>query len=234
MPAADNLTALYAMTAFQTLIGVTMLRTVRLRWRDKTFWGTVTRIANATAGTYVLFNSGLEISRLALPYDPWYDEAKKFRQEAIAAGKKPNWWLGPLDMKQMSLAEWNAKMDVWIADQEDNLERQSTTLVGSPEIEKGYLKIRDLNNYRQSQILQQLQSGTFKEFLPSYQSEGPKPNSKKVLVIPEDITMEDDWDFIQVWELSDPWQSLAESTSIFVRLIPSSLDQQEVKFFSDR
>jgi hypothetical protein len=223
VPAADNLTALYSLTAFQTLIGITMFRTVRLRWKDTSFWGRLTKVANVTAGTYVLFNSGLEASRLLLPYDPWYDEAKRAREDAVAQGKKPNWWFGPFDMKPMGLAEWNSKMDKWIMDQEENLDRQSVSLVGSPEIKAGYLKIKELNTFRQSQILQQLNNGSFNDILPNYQPDGPIENDKQTCVIPAEMELESDLDLLEVWHMNDPWESLADDTNIMVRLIPSSL-----------
>lgn len=227
VPASDNLTALYSLTALQTLIGITMFRTVRMRWRDTSFWGRVTKGANAIGGSYVLFNSGLEVSRLLLPYDPWYDEAKRARESAIAQGKKPNWWFGPLDQKPMSLAEWNEKMDVWILDQEENLDRQSTALVGSPEIKMGYNHIKEQNTRRQSEILEQLQHNTFERNRPLHQSKvalRELHNPKHQVVIPEEYQSEENSDFYEIWDLNDPWNVLANDANILVRFIPASVD----------
>ncbi|CDR47241.1 CYFA0S30e00782g1_1 [Cyberlindnera fabianii] len=222
VPASDNLIALYGLTAFQGLFGLMMLRTVRRKWPDTTFKGRVTKFVNAVAGSYVIFNTGLEISRLSLPYDPWYEEARVARDAAKAHGKKVNWWFGPWDFKPMSFQEWNKKIDRWILEQEGNATRQGVALVGSPEIGKAYEKMREINTNRQSQILSQLRDGSFKETLPHYQTSGGSSQhpDRQGVVFPPGNELKDDVDLDEIWAINDPWELLGRDTDMLVRFIP--------------
>ncbi|CUM63747.1 uncharacterized protein PRCAT00001331001 [Priceomyces carsonii] len=123
VPASDNTPALYLLTGIQ--IGIGLLGFHKARWLRRSNLlrlnipnsasRKITKYACAVGGGYLVFLSGLEISRLSLPYDPWYEEARYYRKLAIKNGDKPNWWFGAYNYyKPMNFQEWSNKVELWI------------------------------------------------------------------------------------------------------------------------
>ncbi|KAG7664667.1 MGR1 [[Candida] subhashii] len=66
-------------------------------------------------GSGMIFGAGLELSRLTLPYDPWYEEAQHYRKMAIKQGDKPSAWFGAYKYYDpLSLDSWIEKVGDWI------------------------------------------------------------------------------------------------------------------------
>ncbi|WLF77536.1 mitochondrial inner membrane i-AAA protease complex subunit [Lodderomyces elongisporus] len=83
-----------------------------------------------TTGSLLIFGSGLEIARMMLPYDPWYDEAQFYRKQAVRNGDKPNFWFGAYQYYQpMTYKEWHSKVSKWIDSVEKEIKVDETTFV---------------------------------------------------------------------------------------------------------
>lgn len=229
VPASDYLPGLYTLTALQMLIGFTMIKNVRNIWHVRTPFARASKFLSTVGSGYLIFNSGLEVSRLTLPYDPWYEEAKQARLQAQQEGKKVNFWFGPWDLKPMSFQEWNKKVDIWIlkteSDYENEMNEEGEKTIdftnASPILHSAYLDAKKANQQRNSEILQLLENkNSFKDILPNYQTFSNFPIEKQHLVIPKDNHLEDDFDVDEIWELNNPWENLAIETSHMVRFIP--------------
>jgi hypothetical protein len=126
VPASDNLPALYFLTSLQIGIGLLSFNKVRYLRRsnlarfgiENTWQRRSTKWLCAIGGSYLVYQSGIEMSRLAMPYDPWYDEAKFYRKLAIKNGDNPSWWFGATGYyKPMNYKEWYTKIDKWFNNQ---------------------------------------------------------------------------------------------------------------------
>ncbi|CCH41704.1 Mitochondrial inner membrane i-AAA protease complex subunit MGR1 [Wickerhamomyces ciferrii] len=223
VPASDYLPGIYGLTALQTLLGLTMFRHTRIIWRQTSLISRISKIFSTVTGSYLIFNSGLEISRLIIPYDPWYEEAKSIRNQAIARGEKPNFWFGPLDYKPMSFKEWSEKVDDWVEETESQLnqEESSSFITQNPQFHQVYKQIRQLNKERNLEVLKNLKTPGMNEFLGLNNSQFINPEfDRPNLTLPDDNNLETNLDFLEVWELNDPWESLGRDTDYVVRFIP--------------
>lgn len=235
VPASDCLPGLYALTGFQTLIGLSMFRHIRIIWHHNTMTAAFSKLMCGITGSYMIFNSGLEISRLILPYDPWFEEAKLAREKYFdRTGKKANYWFGPWDYKPMAFDAWSKKIDDWVEETERQLDLNKGKLDHSNGISAGstsfsaqseqfhsvYMQIRELNKQRNGEVLKQLEFPGFKEFLLQ-NNQGNNPEfDRPELVLPEDNELKTNLDFLEVWLTNDPWESLARDTDYEIRFIP--------------
>lgn len=133
VPASDNLPALYFMTGLQIGIGLLGFNKTRQLRRANlarfqlanTGRRRFTKWTCAVGGSYLIFQSGLEITRLFLPYDPWYDEASFYRKLATKNGDNPSWWFGATGYyKPMGFKEWNSKAEKWIVNQINTIDAE--------------------------------------------------------------------------------------------------------------
>lgn len=77
------------------------------------------KLAGAIAGSYLVLMSGFEFARLALPYDPWVEDAKAARQACCSITKEDrgHWspstwwyqWFGPSNYHAVSWKEWQQR-----------------------------------------------------------------------------------------------------------------------------
>lgn len=222
VPASDCLACLYGLTAFQTMMGLIMFRHTRIIWHQTSFLARTSKLLSVVTGGYLIFNSGLEISRLILPYDPWYEEAKVSRSKAIKQGLKPNFWFGPIDYKPMSFKQWSSKVDTWVEETESQINHQEspTFAMQNHQIHSIYQQLRALNKQHNQDILKNLKMPGFKDMLPNFQSFTNPEFDRPQVVIPKGNELKDDIDFLEAWELNDPWESLARDTEYEVRFIP--------------
>lgn len=233
VPASDYVPGLYSLTCIQTLFGLMMIKNVRKIWHLKTPVARFSKLLSTLASGYLIFNSGLEVSRLTLPYDPWYEEAKEARIRAQHEGKKVNFWFGPWDFKPMTFKEWNEKVDTWILKTEAEYSTEPDTKgsiqtqtsidfsPASPMIHTAYVQARTANKQRNSEILEQLSNkDAFQKILPNYQTFPNFSIQRPHLNIPDDNNLEDNFDLDEVWELNDPWVGLGQDTDFVVRFIP--------------
>lgn len=134
-PSSDNRPALCTMIGLQFLLGVGCFRFARNQLRHRLVpvpngppqsirSGSIFKLVIfAAVGATVVFGSGLEISRLILPYDPWYEEARHYRKVAIKNGDKPSLWFGAYKYYQpMSLRKWTELLHSWFENVSQELE----------------------------------------------------------------------------------------------------------------
>ncbi|KAK6458589.1 mitochondrial required protein 1 [Scheffersomyces xylosifermentans] len=136
-PASDNRPALYGMTGLQFAVGLVCFRYARILFRPRTviapggalitpkgsFWKA---LLPATAGAAATYGCGLELSRLMLPYDPWYEEARHYRKLATKNNDKPNAWFGAYDYyTPMTTKAWIEKVGNWIKATEKEIEHEN-------------------------------------------------------------------------------------------------------------
>ncbi|KAI5954034.1 MGR1 [Candida margitis] len=134
-PSSDNRPALYSMIGLQFLLGVGCFKFARNQLRHRLVavpngppqsvrGGSIFKsVVFAAVGATVVFGSGLEISRLILPYDPWYEEARHYRKVAIKNGDKPSLWFGAYKYYQpMSFKKWIELLHNWIENVSQELE----------------------------------------------------------------------------------------------------------------
>lgn len=145
VPAADNTGALYFLTALQITIGCVGFSRARQLRKSRllslgipnTFQRKLTKYSCVLGGSYLIFQSGLEITRFIVPYDPWLEEAKYYRKVATKNGDVPSWWFGATGYyKPMSFKEWNEKVERWIVNsinmEENALKRsQQAAVIGA-------------------------------------------------------------------------------------------------------
>lgn len=237
-PSPDCLPCLYGLTAFQTIIGISMFRHVRMIWNKTSFISKISKILNFSIGSYLILNSGLEISRLILPYDPWYDEAKFARIEFSKRnnGKNANFWFGDVSFKHMSFKEWSAKIDSWILKTEQLEQEEMEMEMGTGKSEMMnlsfnkqndqfndvYNQIKKMNKIRNSEILRNLNTlNKIKEFNQINQySEINQEFNRPNLNIPLELSIENEDDFEKIWHYNNPWDSLSQDVEYEIRFIP--------------
>lgn len=135
-PSSDNRPALAAMVGLQFLLGVSCFRGARNQLRHRLVAvpnnrppqsvrsGSIFKLVVFVAvGATLVFGSGLEISRMILPYDPWYEEARHYRKMAIKNGDKPSLWFGAYRYYQpMTLRKWSELLHNWFENVSQELE----------------------------------------------------------------------------------------------------------------
>lgn len=115
VPAADNRPALFLVTTTQLLLGLLLMTRRTPRFGESVFRARTATVARYIGGSAAVFLSGLEYSRLSLPYDPWAEEAKRWRKWATKKGLKPSWWFGGIWYYQpMNMTDWQKKTRQWI------------------------------------------------------------------------------------------------------------------------
>lgn len=213
VPASDCRSCLWSLVVLQTGIGLAMFTQLRSIWHRRGAFNRIMKLALGVSGSYTIFNSGLEISRLMLPYDPWCEEAAKAREMAKLHGKPVNHWFGPWDLKPMSFNEWSDRIEMWIREQEDTAEYESI-IISSPEFQRVYSVLRENNLRKNSEILSQLKKNQFSlVFNPS----------ESGLRVPDDNELQSDLDLLEVWEMNDPWTKLGYDCDIIVKFTPRSM-----------
>lgn len=134
-PASDNVPALCAMIGLQFCMGLGFFRTATRLFKRVPIMTSPTTTAYVRQGPWwktgalvvvgggLIFGCGLELSRLTLPYDPWYEEAHHYRKMAIKNGDKPSAWFGAYRYYDpLSLDIWIDKVGDWIKKVEKRIE----------------------------------------------------------------------------------------------------------------
>ncbi|KAF3988558.1 hypothetical protein FT663_03971 [Candidozyma haemuli var. vulneris] len=97
MPAADNRVATASVITLNGLFGLTMMcRKRNPRFGTTPFVLKLHSVLRKVAGSLVFSCSLIEGMRICLPYDPWIDEAREWRNWAIRNGDRPGWWFGAI------------------------------------------------------------------------------------------------------------------------------------------
>ena len=253
-PASDNLPALYSMVGLQLVIGMFCLRTSRRIYKGLGSGQPLYQGANGlpiypsrsrtlfkalipgVAGVGTIFGCGLEISRLCLPYDPWFDEAKHYRKLATKNGNKPSAWFGAYNYyRPMTMSVWSDKLGDWIKHAEQSLESQPGHTPKSSILnklhDKGnytevYHRLVESNTSRRQELqdnfldkVNELNKAERIDSILDGTSPYINPNYLKPHIQLRHNSIQSDDDFDMVWLNFDPWEELKLETSYDLRLI---------------
>lgn len=260
VPSSDNVTGLRILTGFQLFLGMLILRRSRL-FRNKrlgqlgipnTFDKRFRKWGYGLFGSFLIYNSGFEIVRLLLPYDPWSEEAKYYKNLALRNGDPVSWWFGSRNYTPMSLQEFLHNFENW-ADNKYNLEdiNQDVIIINRgndfPEsvVKVGSLAVL-LNHEKFNQVHQNLQNqnkSTLHNLLENELKDVNELNkAPRIDLILEgkvkvntgyskpsiqlgNHKLDTDDQFDSVWKHFDPWKELKIETDYDIRLIPRWHDQ---------
>ncbi|EGV60064.1 mitochondrial inner membrane i-AAA protease complex subunit [Yamadazyma tenuis] len=111
VPPPDNRTALKALTAAQFFLGLGLisrsfaLRSSRLLRNGRVpSWSlSFKKYTYGLVGLNLIFNSGLETTRLISPFDPWQQERQYYTDLALRNGQPVHWWFGPKNYVPMTI-----------------------------------------------------------------------------------------------------------------------------------
>ncbi|CAK9440559.1 uncharacterized protein LODBEIA_P46170 [Lodderomyces beijingensis] len=258
-PASDNGPALYTMISLQFIIGVQFFRYARRTMiasrsalpslphppspprfaprppRSATFKS----ILAAGVGATLIFGSGLELARLAMPYDPWFDEARHYRKVARKNGDVPNFWFGAYRyFEPMSLRSWHEKVSRWfesVAKEQKssgNAHKDGKESVLPVFLKRGkYQEVHESMKRRCDERAKELLSGELEAVNELNKAqrldlilEGKSPlvNShfNKASIQLGQHSLESDDDFEMVWLNFEPWDELRLDTDLDIRVIP--------------
>ncbi|ODQ80294.1 hypothetical protein BABINDRAFT_13164 [Babjeviella inositovora NRRL Y-12698] len=226
VPASDCLPGLYGLTAFQLVSALGMFYAGRrIRFRQG-FRFKLLKYATYATGTYLVFQSGLEIARLSLPHDPYFDDARRARLEAEARGERPSWWFGPLNWKPIPYKQYSAEMDRWITNAEtsngigEHLEAVQASR--NHTFTKMYAGIRELNKKKAAELLATDEYRNVTEETKSTRVKNLNLNNTYVRANIElgKVEINNEADFLLVWGQLEPWENFALETDISLRFIP--------------
>ncbi|MCP8716905.1 MAG: hypothetical protein M5E90_05735 [Asgard group archaeon] len=152
-PASDNLPALYSMIGLQFILGCGFFKHARTLSRLRPMGGfqlpnsppklvrtgSISRILlSVITGLILSFGSGLELCRITLPYDPWFEESQHYRRMAIKNGDKPSLWFGAYQYyKPMDFKTWINKVEDWIKNVEKEIEIEDSNNFANLSVELG-------------------------------------------------------------------------------------------------
>ncbi|CAI5756572.1 unnamed protein product [Candida verbasci] len=238
-PASDNKPAMYTMIGLQFLIGVKFFSYARNNLRLNFINGRIFRksiwkgISQIIIGSGLVFGSGLELTRVLLPYDPWREEAKYYRKIAFKNGVQPSFWFGGLQFyTPMSTKTWIEKTNTWLKNMEKrgNPSKNSELLLklnSKGKYNEIYQKLYDTNNTRFQHLLtnelvnvNENNKGIRLDEILEGNSELVNPDYSKPNIQLGNHTMENDDEFEMVWVNFDPWDEIKLETDYDIRLIP--------------
>lgn len=258
VPASDNKPALFLVSTIQLLMGLTLMTRRVPRIGESPLWARTGSVARYLIGSGLVLLSGLEYARMLIPYDPWSEEAKKWRQWAIKSGYKPNWWYGAIRWySPMLMEEWKLKTTTWINNTANALESvpdgsnsdkemlaninigpHSTLKAGeSNTYHDIYSNLRLINTKRTRELLEgELASVTE---LNKAKRLDELMEGKGLVHLNEDYmkpniqlgqhTMESDEEFEMVWANFEPWDEMGQETEFDIRLIPRWRQTDEIE-----
>ncbi|KAH3686428.1 hypothetical protein WICPIJ_002607 [Wickerhamomyces pijperi] len=225
-PSPDNWMAVSTLLSIQTIIGLSFIRNVRLNWR---YTGTWNKIFHGGLGVWLCYQTGLGVSKMVLPWDPWIEEARMSRMK-LQEKNWTQWWFGDWEYKFSTVEEWEKKVGHWITITEE-IEQEYAKICG--EFQKVSFKIRELEKVRDSKILEELNllGDDWKiAKLPQYREKSQFLSTsnliqgKAVPVVPEELDQfiqdEDSLILDEIRELNSPWDALKEDTEYVIRFVP--------------
>lgn len=245
VPASDNKPALAALSTFQLLCGLGLMGRRSVRLGEAVWRARLGAVARFLFGGVLVLLSGLEYARLLLPYDPWSEEARRWRQWAIKNGRRPSWWYGAIEYyTPMSMDQWRAKTATWIGNTANAMETAvqmpadsvlSSVAIGPNSTLKAgqastyhdiYTHLRLINTKRTRELLEgELADVT--ELTKAQRIDAVlegrgrvNPDYSKPHIVLGDHTMQSDDEFDMVWANFEPWEELGDETEFDVRIIP--------------
>lgn len=245
-PALDNRVALALATGIQLFLGVWLFSKARLIYRNLRLYH-LSRAKSlfrcsvpALAGTVLVFGLGLEIARMVLPYDPWYDEAKHWRKVSTRHGHQPLWWFGAYDLyTPMAFPQWSEMVNQWLKAKESEGVQPPVKSPFNLKIIQGlnrnghytelYTTIRDANEKRFTELLtgelasvDELNKMERVDLILEGKLPFVNPNYTKPHIQLGSFSIELDEEFEVAWHNFNPWDELKMETEFDIRLIPHS------------
>lgn len=256
VPASDNKPALFLVSTFQLLLGLTLMTRRTPRIGESPFWARTGSITRYLAGSGLVLLSGLEYARMMIPYDPWCEEAKSWRQWAVKRGYRPSWWFGAIWWYDPILMdEWREKTSIWV----ENTANAMETPQGSTNSNSILLSSIDLGP---NQSLRMGESSTYHDIYSNLHHINKKRHREALETALADVNelnkaarldaimegkgdvhlndeyekphmqlgdqmIETDDDFENAWAVFDPWDELGLEVQHFIRLIPHWTDDGE-------
>ncbi|CAN3364447.1 mitochondrial inner membrane i-AAA protease complex subunit Mgr1p [Diutina catenulata] len=248
VPASDNRPALWTAIGVQLFIGVWSFSKARQIVRQARYFGRSAASAALKSavpvlgGSVLVFGSGLEIARLCLPYDPWYDEARHWRRVATKNGVTPSWWWGAYGQYQpMPFKQWSELVNAWLKRQEAAIDDGShpglkgplanspilATLNKNAKYLEVYTKLRESNIARTKALLDgelkdvnELNKAERIDLILEGKSPFVNPNYTKSHIQLGTFSIESDDEFDVAWQNFNPWDELKMETDYDIRLVP--------------
>lgn len=249
VPASDNKPALFLVSTFQLLMGLTLMTRRIPRIGESPFWARTGSITRILAGSGLIFLSGLEYARMMIPYDPWCEEAKKWRKWAIKRGYNPSWWFGAIWWYDpMLMEEWRERTSIWVDNTANAMEtpqgstNSSSILLSSIDLGPNQsLRMGESSTYHDIYSnLHQINRKRHRESLETSLADVNELNKAKRLdALMEgkgDVQLNEDYekpyiqlgdqridtdaDFENAWAVFDPWDELGLEVQHYIRLIP--------------
>jgi hypothetical protein len=206
--------------------------------RKGSFWKAIIPFSFASAA---VFGCGLEVGRFCLTYDPWFDEAKYYRDLAIKHGDRPSSWFGAYNYyKPLAFNTWSDKVINYVKNMEDQVEKNSNLGEFNPfhskvlaklnrdqKYSEIYTKIHLSNRKRFSDLVEhelddvtELNKPQRLDLIAEGKSPFVNPNYHKPHVQLDKFSIETDDQFDTAWSSFDPWDELKLETDYDIRLIP--------------
>lgn len=247
VPASDNTPALAALTTAQLLFGIGLMARRPVRVGEVVWRARVAGAARFLLGSIFVLLSGLEYARMLLPYDPWREEARRWRHWAVRNGHKPSWWYGAVWWyTPMSMDEWRAKTTTWIANTANAMEAKahvqpaddvlssisigphSTLKVGQSNTYLDiYTHLRQINTKRTRELLEGeladvSELNKAERLDAALEGRGVLLNADYVKpnILLGNHLLDTDDEFDMVWANFEPWEEMGQETDFDIRLIP--------------
>lgn len=249
VPASDNKPALFLVSTFQLLLGLTLMARRVPKIGESRLVGRLSGITRFVAGSGLVLLSGLEYARMMIPYDPWSVEAQKWRHWAVKSGYKPSWWYGAINWyTPMLMDEWKTKTTIWVNNAANALDslpetaNSDTALLTNISIgPHATLKAGESNTYYDIYSnLRLINEKRAKELLLGKLAKVTELNKAERLDLlmegKGDVHLNEDYakpniqlglhtfesgeEFEMVWANFEPWDEMGQETDFDIRLIP--------------
>ncbi|CAN3374862.1 hypothetical protein DIURU_002560 [Diutina rugosa] len=249
-PASDNRAAVAGAIALQLAIGIWGFSKARHIYRSARYYhqsrpkSALKASVPFLAGSVLVFGSGLEMARMALPYDPWYDEARHWRRVAERHGQQPSAWFGAYDLyTPMPFKQWTEMVNQWLKVKERQIAQGDGASAGGdvgparPQVLRQlhppgkyqdlYQGIHDANTKRYGELLanelkdvNELNKAERIDLILEGKSPWVNPHYTKPHIQLGTFRMDSIEDFELAWDNFNPWEELKLETDCDIRLIP--------------
>jgi len=186
------------------------------------FANRVIKTCGVLAGSYLILTAGLEYTRLALPYDPWAEDARAARKHyAMKTGRKytkglswsspASWkfaWFGAPDFEAVPWSEWQKRTSAYLA----KSDKAQAELEG---MSKLHATLADANKATANNVLQSINSGEF----PA--PEVPVEELEALEAFPDMGDDDELFDELDV-QTADLWDFFEEANAFAVIVVPRS------------
>lgn len=244
-PLLDNRVAMASAIALQLAIGIWGFSKARHIYKLARYYHqlrpklALKALVPFVAGTVLVFGLGLEMARMALPYDPWYDEARHWRRVAERHGHKPLSWFGAYNLyTPMPFKQWLEMVNQWLKVKERQIasgggdggpaKPQVLRQLNPPgKYNELYQGIHDANTKRYHELLQnelkdvnELNKAERIDLILEGKLPWVNPHYAKPHIQLGTFQMDLIEDFEMAWDNFNPWEELKLETDCDIRLIP--------------